>query len=131
MHNSKEVQSEVDKLELEMTTFQSGQNSDQGGAIDTENQHETDEEQAENLKDEPIGNDSNLGNYHLAKDRGRKVIRPPNRFKYTVLVAYALQVKEDLNDEPKTYHEAMNGRDKLQWKKAIDEEFNSLLKNET
>ena len=34
-------------------------------------------------------------------------------------------------EEPRTYKETMNTKDKLKWKRAMDEEIESLMKNET
>lgn len=35
------------------------------------------------------------------------------------------------DDEPKTIEEALTGKDKCNWKKAIDEEYESLIANKT
>ena len=36
-----------------------------------------------------------------------------------------------IEDEPKSYHEALNSNESYQWKKAMDEEINSLKQNNT
>ena len=79
---------------------------------------------------EPAENESN--SYQLLRDRNRRAIRPPKRYAVADLIAYALTAAKEVNEEePRTYKEAINSRDKLKWKKAIDEEIESLMKNET
>ncbi|KAH9672650.1 hypothetical protein KPL70_017818 [Citrus sinensis] len=70
--------------------------------------------------------------YQLAKDRKRRTIRPPKRYTVADLIAYALNAAQKLNDdEPMTYQEAITGKNKLEWKRAMDEEMTSLIKNKT
>ena len=65
-------------------------------------------------------------------DRKRRAIRPPKRYAVADLIAYALTDAKEVNEEePRTYKEAMNSRYKLKWNKALDEEIESLMKNET
>ena len=46
--------------------------------------------------------------------------------------AYSVQIEENrIKPEPVTYSEAMTFSDSLEWKKAMEVEYNSLLKNET
>ena len=35
------------------------------------------------------------------------------------------------NEEPPSINEALNGKDANKWKQALEEEYNSLIKNET
>ena len=68
----------------------------------------------------------------MVRDRKRRAVRPPKRFAVADLIAYALTAAQEVNEEePRTYKEAINNRDKLKWKKAMDEEIESLMKNET
>ncbi|KAH9779520.1 Integrase catalytic domain-containing protein [Citrus sinensis] len=70
--------------------------------------------------------------YQLARDRKRKTIRPPKRYAMADLIAYVLTVAQELNnDEHRTYQEAITGKNKLEWKRAMDEEMTSLIKNKT
>ncbi|KAH9754460.1 hypothetical protein KPL71_015451 [Citrus sinensis] len=70
--------------------------------------------------------------YQLARDRKRRTIRPPKRYVVADLIAYALSAAHEINDdEPKTYQEAITSKNNLEWKKAMDEEVESLMKNET
>ncbi|KAH9717204.1 hypothetical protein KPL71_021739 [Citrus sinensis] len=79
---------------------------------------------------EPTENERN--SYQLVRDRKRRAIRPPKRYAVADLIAYALTTAKEVNEEePRTYKEVMNSRDKLKWKKAMDEEIESLMKNET
>ena len=58
----------------------------------------------------------------MARDRKRKTIRPLKRYAVANLIAYVLTVVQELdNDEPRTYQEATTSKNKLEWKKAIDE----------
>ncbi|KAL4271878.1 hypothetical protein GQ457_13G029750 [Hibiscus cannabinus] len=63
----------------------------------------------------------------LAVTRPRREIRKPARF--TDMVAYALPVVDD--DIPVTYQEAMQSLESDKWKSAMDEEMQSLQKNNT
>ena len=68
----------------------------------------------------------------MVRDRKRRAVRPPKRYAVADLIAYALIATKEVNEEePRTYKEAINSRDKLKWKKAMDEEIESLMKNET
>ncbi|KAG8479441.1 hypothetical protein CXB51_029725 [Gossypium anomalum] len=63
----------------------------------------------------------------VAVARPRREIRRPARF--TDMVAYALPVVDD--DIPVTYQEAMESLESDKWKSAMDEEMQSLRKNNT
>ncbi|KAL0399859.1 UNVERIFIED_CONTAM: Retrovirus-related Pol polyprotein from transposon TNT 1-94 [Sesamum radiatum] len=63
--------------------------------------------------------------YQLARDRVRRETRIPSRFRDFDL---ALNV-EDL--EPLTYEEALGSKNSEQWKQAMNEEMESLRKNNT
>ncbi|KAG8480295.1 hypothetical protein CXB51_024758 [Gossypium anomalum] len=63
----------------------------------------------------------------VAVARPRREIRRPARF--TDIVAYALPVVDD--DIPVTYQEAMQSLESDRWKSAMDEEMQSLRKNNT
>ena len=40
-----------------------------------------------------------IENYHLAKDGDMRVIRPPKRFGYSYLIAYALATSREIDEE--------------------------------
>ncbi|KAH9750881.1 Integrase catalytic domain-containing protein [Citrus sinensis] len=70
--------------------------------------------------------------YQLARDKKRRTIRPPKRYAVADLISYALTAAQELNDdEPRTYQEAITCKNKLEWKRAMDEEMASLMKNKT
>lgn len=71
--------------------------------------------------------------YQLARDRQRRLIKPPQRYGHHAdLVAYALTVASEIDDdEPTSYKDAMNSNEKDKWTAAMQEEMSSLLKNRT
>ncbi|KAH9705555.1 hypothetical protein KPL70_011923 [Citrus sinensis] len=73
-----------------------------------------------------------LRDYHLARDRERRQIRPPQRYGYANLIAYALAASHEIDeDEPTSYREAMKSSYKSEWQRAMDDEIDSLYKNNT
>jgi len=71
--------------------------------------------------------------YQLARDRVRRVnIRPPTRFAHADLISFAFMAgSEILTEEPRTVGEALTGKDKTEWKLAMQEEIDSLAENKT
>ncbi|KAH9716149.1 Integrase catalytic domain-containing protein [Citrus sinensis] len=70
--------------------------------------------------------------YQLTKDREKRQIRPPLRYGYADLIAYALAASNDIDvDEPKSYAEAIQSSNKTEWQEAMNEEIASLKKNHT
>ncbi|KAH9762165.1 hypothetical protein KPL70_000710 [Citrus sinensis] len=68
----------------------------------------------------------------LARDRERRHTRPPARYAYADMVAHALMSAEDVAiEEPNSYREAMNSKNSRKWIKAIREEIDSLVRNQT
>ena len=58
----------------------------------------------------------------MAINRTRKQIKPPQRYAYANLPAYALSVVESIeNEEPKTYHEVITSRESTQWIVAMND----------
>lgn len=73
-----------------------------------------------------------LNDYLLSRDRPRRSIKPPERYEGGNLIAYALHSAKDLEtNKPKTYAEAVSSPLAAEWKKAMNEEMQSLLKNKT
>ncbi|KAH9670747.1 hypothetical protein KPL70_017094 [Citrus sinensis] len=88
-------------------------------------------EDAEDIS-EASGTHTDIQDYQLARDRQRRVIKTPKRFAYADLIVYALTAAHELdNDEPKTYREAVSGKDADKWTKAMKDEIESLHKNNT
>ncbi|KAH9706111.1 hypothetical protein KPL70_012113 [Citrus sinensis] len=113
------IQFEVEPVEGEktetFTTKESGE-VDDGSEVEEES--------------ESIGSGSST--YQLARDRKMRTIRPPKRYAVAHLIAYALSTAHEINDdEPKTCQEAITSKNRLEWKRAMDEEIESLMKNET
>ncbi|KAG8492178.1 hypothetical protein CXB51_009620 [Gossypium anomalum] len=71
--------------------------------------------------------------YSIAKNRTRREIKPPKKYAEADLVAYALNVAEDIdaNQEPSNYSEAVSCEYSEKWMFAIQEEIESLHKNRT
>ncbi|KAG8472328.1 hypothetical protein CXB51_035360 [Gossypium anomalum] len=71
--------------------------------------------------------------YSIAKNRTRREIKPPKKYAEANLVAYALNVAEDIdaNQEPSNYSEAVSCEDSEKWMFAMQEEMESLHKNRT
>jgi hypothetical protein len=57
-----------------------------------------------------------LQNYQLARDRDRRQRRPALSYGYVDLVAFALNVADDIDTcEPQSYHEAITSNDSVKW----------------
>ncbi|KAG8501427.1 hypothetical protein CXB51_003754 [Gossypium anomalum] len=71
--------------------------------------------------------------YFIAKNKTRREIKPPKKYAEADLVAYALNVAEDVdaNQEPSNYSEAISCEDSEKWMFAMQEEMESLYKNKT
>ncbi|KAG8473296.1 hypothetical protein CXB51_035427 [Gossypium anomalum] len=71
--------------------------------------------------------------YSIAKNRAKREIKPPKKYAEADLVAYALNVAEDIdaNQEPSNYSEAISCEDSEKWMFAMQEEMESLHKNKT
>lgn len=70
--------------------------------------------------------------YNLVRDRERRQVKAPQRYGYADVIAYVLNVEIDIQDTgPINYKEAVFGADKDDWKVAMIEEIDSLMKNNT
>ncbi|KAH9752456.1 hypothetical protein KPL71_014688 [Citrus sinensis] len=73
-----------------------------------------------------------LQDYQLARDRARRETKPPSRYAYAGMIAYALNSAEEIAiEEPASYKEAVRGSDNSNWIKAMEEEMDSLIQNKT
>ena len=73
-----------------------------------------------------------LESYQLTRDRPRRHTRPPERYGFADIMSYALTVAKELNEmEPINYKEAMTDKNSSKWIEAMQEEMESLLKNQT
>jgi len=70
--------------------------------------------------------------YLLAIDRERGTVTTPSRYGYADLVCYAQNADEDVQDsEPINFKEAFESKESKYWLKAVNEEMDSLEKNQT
>jgi len=84
-----------------------------------------------------------LDSYHLVRDRERREVRAPRRFDVEGYYSESADDEESLNAEalvttfdgdtiePASYQEALKDDDWVLWKEGIDEEMDSLLRNDT
>ena len=99
-----------------------GENSDQ----DNEDQDECSGPQSQSQRQ------TQVQGYQLTKDREKRQIRPPQRYGYANLIAYALVASHDIDvDEPKRYAEAVQSSNKSKWQEVMNDEIASLKKNHT
>ncbi|XP_075485322.1 uncharacterized protein LOC142525037 [Primulina tabacum] len=77
-------------------------------------------------------NSQQLDGYVLSRDRIRRQIRLAPRFANADFIAFALKVADLLElEEPSSYNEAKMTKDWPKWKKAMNEELDSLDRNHT
>lgn len=68
----------------------------------------------------------------IAVRRQRRQIKPPSRYAYADLVAYALTMAESFEEEePSTYRAAIESKESDKWTVAMTEEIESLHRNQT
>lgn len=83
-------------------------------------------------QNEASSGDNPDNDYSLCRDRERKKIKPPQRFGYADMIAYALNAASMVTDEePRSYEEAMESKDHEKWQHAMVEGMKSLYKNQT
>lgn len=96
----------------------------------TEKSGNVDEESDVEIRSKSVESEGDT--YQLARDREKRTIRPPRKYIFLDLIAYALSAAHEINDdEPRTYLEVMTSKNRLNWERAMDEEIESLMKNET
>uniref|UniRef100_A0A803QC08 Uncharacterized protein n=1 Tax=Cannabis sativa TaxID=3483 RepID=A0A803QC08_CANSA len=83
------------------------------------------------IRDE--GTQEDLTYYQLARDRAKMTQKPNQKYNCNIWceeLAYALVTNLEIdNMEPKTYEEAVKGRNSKEWNNAMHEEMGSLKKN--
>ena len=76
--------------------------------------------------------ETNQGDYMLTRDRERRHTKAPERYGYADIIACALTLEyEETSTDPASYKEAMLSTDCENWKIAMKEEYDSLMKNHT
>lgn len=75
---------------------------------------------------------NDLSNYQMARDRVRKNNRLPFRYAQTDLIADAFQIGDVIEPNvPLNYKQVCKSKNKVEWLKTMQDEMNSLHKNET
>jgi len=70
--------------------------------------------------------------YNLVRDREKRQTKEPQRYNYADIIAYALNLEIDNQGiDPISYKEGTSGPDGDNWKAAMTEEIDSLMKNNT
>ncbi|KAJ4729013.1 Retrovirus-related Pol polyprotein from transposon TNT 1-94 [Melia azedarach] len=101
---------------------------------ESESQHKDQHPQSES---EPSGSSLPVASQHsLALNRSKRANYgiPPKRYGFEDMVAYALQVAEEVDtdsNKPSTYKEAVTCTESTQWLAAMGDEMESLHKNQT
>lgn len=111
-------------------------NVDQGGVVERENttQENSFPEQEQGSESETDSEEDymppSLADYQLARDRERRITRPPKRYDELGDLGFAYNLIEDGGVlEPQSYAEAMSSSESELWRESIDEEMISLRKN--
>lgn len=118
-----DLQAETGRLELEVEPLDGRiEETERFARVDEPN----DDVQVQDVEQQQVQT------YRLARDRNKREAKPPERYGYVDLIAYALTVVEDfIDEEPKTFQEAVNAIDSDKWLCAMNEELESLKKNNT
>ena len=66
--------------------------------------------------------------YSIATSRDKRSIKPPTKYGFEDLVAYALITS---SGDPTNFQEAVHSQEKCNWMGAMEEEMQSLHKNQT
>uniref|UniRef100_A0A803PQN8 Retrovirus-related Pol polyprotein from transposon TNT 1-94 n=1 Tax=Cannabis sativa TaxID=3483 RepID=A0A803PQN8_CANSA len=75
--------------------------------------------------------DPSILQYQLIRDRTRRAHKAPKRFGFADIIHYAITVYEFCENEPRTYKEAMESKERIKWNGAMKDEIRSLIKNKT
>lgn len=91
------------------------------------------EDAEENLKDQDTNEDSIEDSVETTLRKSERIRRAPDRYGEweTNEVHYALSAEQFVEDDPLTIEEARRRDDWPEWKKAIEDEYQSLIKNNT
>ena len=103
---------------------------------DSSSDHESDREESTDIPEAEVEHhdspQQNLRDYQLARDRSRRIVKPPARYAYSDLVYCALVAGMEMRgSEPSYYEEAVSSQDCSKWKYAMEEEIASLMTNNT
>ena len=111
-------------------------NTDQGGAAEEDlgavSGNEEEDQAFDTFSDDIDPHAEQLGDYVLARDRERRVSKPNARYAQADLIAFALVSASLISgEEPSDLNEAKRCKEWPLWKKAMQEEMDSLHKNQT
>ncbi|KAK9184519.1 hypothetical protein WN943_024869 [Citrus x changshan-huyou] len=71
-------------------------------------------------QEDELEGDDDLRDYQLVRDRKKRESKPPKRYAYADLIAFALSTTQGIEeDEPKTYTEAVSSKDSKKWIAAV------------
>lgn len=108
------------------------ESSDQAQPASTHVEVEQHEDQLEQDIEDFDEATSDLRNYRLARDKQRRSVKLPDKYKHSDMVSYTLSITDELEyHEPKDNYEVINLLDKERRITTMQEEIESLLKNET
>lgn len=95
------------------------------------NEDGNDQQEESQEAEQSLPND--LADYQLARDRVRRTgVKPPSRLIDEDLLYFALCIAEQVElQEPASYREAMQSKERDRWLRAMIEEIDSLIKNGT
>lgn len=80
---------------------------------------------------EVVEPEQQVQNDSITSGRARRNIKPPLRYGFEELASYALAIAETVDvQEPLSFSEAMANKDSAKWHAAMEEEMQSLLKNQ-
>ena len=95
-------------------------------------QKEEPQDNVQNQEEIEPSNQEGLRSYQLTRDKVSREIRRPARYDHANNISFVFKVTDEVESEdPITYKEAVTCGEKESWKKAMDEEMESLLKNQT
>lgn len=132
--SSKKVTFNFDKVHKGTVSGGDGSDTDEASTSSESPSEQKSEVETESGTEQVEGSGSveSLSDYVLARDRGKMKLKTPAMFESGDFVAYALVCAQDMEvDEPRTVAEAMKSKYWKEWKKAMGEEIQSLIKNGT
>ncbi|PON85525.1 hypothetical protein TorRG33x02_186740 [Trema orientale] len=86
----------------------------------------------ENIEQLGLDQQEELQNHQLSRDRTRRQIRAPDRYGFAEYISFALTVARDIEGvEPMSYKETLSDKNSFKWVEAMNDEMESLKKNQT
>lgn len=120
--NPQNLESQRSRVEVELHSNSDTSMQQQGPMAETSSE----------VQDSDNEEDGNLAHYNVARDRQRRQIRPPAGYAQADVTSFALNIAEVIHEiEPRSYKEVLKSNQKQKWIKAMNEEMDSLNKNQT